>query len=187
MHALKRTLIFLIGLISLPFIIGLFLPRTYTVQREIVIQQPNSGVFTYLLQLKDHSHYGKATTLDPNMYTYFLGNDGKVGFTSGWKSSHEEIGEGEQEIKKIIPNKRIELDLRYKKPFPGEVKAYLITDSISPTSTRVTWRISGNLSYPMHIFSVFLDLEKSIGEDLAFGLVHLKGLIEKNSAEKLVE
>ena len=49
------------------------------------------------------------------------GTDGTPGFVSAWNSTSNEVGEGEQEIKKITEGERVDTELRFKRPF--ETKA----------------------------------------------------------------
>src|SRR5690606_32501404 len=114
---------------------------------------------------------------DPQMEERFSGTDGQVGATNYWKGN-KEVGEGEQEITKIIDGKRIESELRFLKPFKSTSTAYLLTEAIDPGSTRVRWGFSGKNGFPMNF--VMLLMKKTMGRDFEQGLDRLKDRLENS-------
>jgi hypothetical protein len=179
MKILKKILIALGIIIAIPFIAAIFIKKDYVVDREIVINKPKQEVFEYIKMLKNQNNYSKWAGMDPNMKKTFTGVDGTVGFISGWESKNEEVGKGEQEIKKIIDGERIEYELRFIEPFEAKEPAYMATESISENQTKVMWGFKGHLDYPMNLMFLFIDFEKMIGDDLDLGLKNLKTILEK--------
>lgn len=105
--------------------------------------------------------------------------DGTVGFIAAWDSDNKEVGKGEQEIINLVEGDRIDLKLRFKKPFEAEDDAYLITQKISDNETNVIWGFKGKMNYPMNFMLLFMNMEKMLGDDLQTGLVDLKTILEK--------
>jgi hypothetical protein len=116
--------------------------------------------------------------MDPGMKKDYKGTDGTVGFVYSWDSNNKNVGKGEQEIIKI-DDKRIDYEIRFKKPFEGISTAYLATEAVSPNQTKVTWEFKGIRNYPMKIMHLLLNLKKMLGKDLATGLATLKTVLEK--------
>ena len=102
-----------------------------------------------------------------------------IGFIAAWESDNKNVGTGEQEITKIIEGDKIEMKLRFKVPFEAEDNAYMSTQAVDSTSTKVKWGFSGAFSYPMNIMNLIMDMDKQVGGDLATGLKNLKVLLEK--------
>ncbi|MNS29642.1 Polyketide cyclase / dehydrase and lipid transport [compost metagenome] len=178
MKVLKKILIALLIIIAILLIVALFVKKDYSVMREVVINKPQAEVFNYIKYLKNQNNYSKWATMDPNMIKTYTGTDGTVGFISAWDSKDEEVGKGEQEIKKITEGSRIDYELRFIKPFESTEQAYMITQATSPTQTKVTWGFEGHMSYPTNITMLFMDFDKMIGADLATGLDRLKTVME---------
>ena len=109
----------------------------------------------------------------------YTGTDGTVGFVSSWDSQNKNVGKGEQEIKKITEGERLDMELRFKKPFESTCTAYMATDSISSSQTKVKWGFVGAMSYPFNIMCLFMDMKKVLGDDMMVGLTNLKGILEK--------
>jgi len=179
MRILKKILIVVGILIAIPLIVALFVKKEYAVEKEIVINKPKTEVFEYIKLLKNQDNFSKWATIDPNMKKSYKGTDGTVGFVSHWESDNEEVGWGEQEIKKITEGERIDFELRFIKPFEATEPAFMSTETVSENQTKVKWGFSGHMDYPMNLMLLFMDFEKMIGDDLQTGLTKLKSEFEK--------
>jgi hypothetical protein len=179
MKILKKILLFVGIFIGLVMVAAIFVKREYSVEREIVINKPKQQVFDYVKLLKNQDNYSKWATMDPKMKKEYTGTDGTVGFISAWDSENDQLGRGEQEISKITEGERIDFQLRFFKPFKSTSPAYMTTDSISATQTKVKWGMSGTMAYPTNVVLMFMDISEILGRDLTTGLTALKGVLEK--------
>lgn len=176
---LKKLSILIVVIIAIPLVTALFVHNSYEVEREVTISKPKAELFNYLKHLKNQDDFSKWANMDPNMTKTYRGVDGQVGFVSAWDSQNPDVGTGEQEIISITEGERIDFELRFLKPFEATEPAYMITESISPTETRVKWGFSGHMDYPMNLMFLFMDFEQIIGDDLQTGLDKLKALQEQ--------
>lgn len=158
---------------------ALFTEKEYVVEREILIQKPKHAVFDFIKLLKNQDNFSKWATMDPAMKKEYRGTDGAVGFISAWESTNKKVGKGEQEIAAIIEGERIDFNLRFIKPFPGEAKAYMSTESIDENKTLVRWGLESGMKYPLNIMLLFMNMDKMMGNDLETGLANLKAILEK--------
>jgi uncharacterized protein YndB with AHSA1/START domain len=178
MKILKKILFTVLFLIGIFLVTAFFMKKEYAVEREITINQPIDSVFQFVKYLKNQDQFSVWNQKDPKMKRFTKGTDGQVGAINGWDSTMEEVGAGEQEIKKIIDGSRIDLELRFKKPFEATDSAYFITESISSTQTKVKWGFNGKMPYPMNAMLPFMGLEEMLGGDLQKGLNQLKNVLE---------
>jgi uncharacterized membrane protein len=176
---LRKILIAIVILIAIPFIAALFIKKEYAVEREITISRPKQEVFDYIKHLKNQDNYSKWAKMDPNMKKSYRGTDATVGFVSAWESEKDDVGTGEQEITGITDGERIDFELRFFVPFESTSPAYMTTQSVSDTETKVVWGFAGNMPYPMNLLIPLMNFEKAIGDDLATGLGNLKVELEK--------
>jgi uncharacterized protein YndB with AHSA1/START domain len=179
MNIIKKILLGLFGIIVLALLIALFLPKKYAVEREITINQPKDSVFNYVKYLKNQDSFSVWSSKDPAMKKTFTGTDGTVGAIAGWDSKDENVGVGEQEIKKIVEGERIDYELRFKVPVESTAFAFMSTEAISPNQTKVKWAFNGNMPYPMNLMLPFMNMEQMLGKDLQDGLNNLKVVLEK--------
>lgn len=179
MKILKLILIGLFSLIIFALITALFIKKEYAVERAININNSKTEVFEYVKLLKNQDNYSVWAMRDPNMRKVFTGTDGAVGAVSKWDSDKDDVGKGEQEIKKITDGERIDYELRFLKPFEATDNAYITFASIDSTQTSVKWGFNGTMHYPMNLMLLFMDMDKMLGADLEAGLTNLKGILEK--------
>lgn len=175
MKILKRIGLAIVALILLLLIVALFVPRDFSVEKEIVINRPQQEVFAYVKNISNQNKFSVWNMADPNMKQEQRGTDGTVGFVLYW-NGNDDVGEGEQEIKKI-ENGRIDTELRFKRPMESTANAFMATAPADANTTKVTWGMYGTSSYPMNFMNLFCG--SIIGKDLDKGLHNLKNVMEE--------
>lgn len=179
MKILKAIGITLAVIIGAFLLVALFVKKDYSVVRETTINKPNQQVFEYIKYLKNQDYYSKWNMMDPAMTKTYRGTDGTVGFVATWDSQKEDVGAGEQEIKKITEGERMDFELRFIRPFEATESAYMTTSAVSQNETKVTWGFNGHMNYPMNMMLLFMDFDKMLGDDLSTGLTNLKTVLEQ--------
>ena len=179
---IKKILIAVLALIVLlvatVVILAFALPGDYRVERQITINKPKAEVFGYLKMLKNQNEWGPWAKKDPNMKVEYRGTDGNPGFVSAWKSENGELGEGEQEIKKVVDGERIETELRFKAPFETTNNAYIVTEAAGENQTKVKWGFTGSMPKPFNVMSLVMDMDTIVGKEFDEGLNTLKAKLE---------
>ena len=178
MRIVKKILIFLAVLVGLILIIALFVKKDFASEKEVVINKPKQDVFNYIKHLKNQNDYGVWAKKDPNIKQTFSGTDATEGFTSSWEGNSD-VGKGSQTINKITEGQRIDLDLHFIDPMDSHCPAWLTTEEVSPTQTKVKWGMSGKMTYPFNIMGLFMNMDDMIGKDLQTGLDNMKVILEK--------
>lgn len=176
MKILKRILIVILIIIAIPFVVALFVKNEYAIEKEVTINRPEAEVFGYIKHIRNQDHYSKWNMADPNMKKETRGTDGTVGFVYLWDGNNE-VGAGEQEITNIEEGERIDMELRFKRPFEGTGQAHMTTEPLGENSTKVKWGMKGESSYPMNFMNLMM--ESTLGADLQTGLNNLKAVLEK--------
>lgn len=154
MRILKNILIAIISLMALALIVAFFIPRSYTVSVTETINKPKVEVYDYIRILKNQDEYSVWVMADSTLVPEIVGEDGTVGAIQKWNSNDDNVGEGEQEITALTPN-RMDVDLRFKRPFEGTAKAANILKAISENQTELTSEFYSNDKWPMNLMSYF--------------------------------
>ena len=115
---------------------------------------------------------------DPNMDTKLTGIDGEVGAISYW-NGNKDVGEGEQEITRIVERERAEGELRFLKPMKSQSDCYLILEEQTPGKNKVTWGFKGKSAFPFSLLMLFMSMDKMVGKDFEEGLRTLKSKMEQ--------
>ena len=179
MRLLKITGITVLILAVTILIIGLSSGKEFEVSRSIIIYRASPEVFNYVSHIRNQNNYGVWAKMDPDSEKSYTGSDAAVGFVSRWNSNVKKVGQGEQEIMKIVPQKRIETELRFKKPVETVNYAYLETTAQDENETKVTWTVGGKIEFPMNVMFLFMNMDHMLGKQLDEGLVNLKTILEK--------
>lgn len=166
------------GLLALIIFLALIAPKNFAISRTIVVNKPLDETFAFVKHTKNQDLWSPWKKKDPNMAQSYEGTDGEVGFIARWQGN-KDVGEGEQEILKIVENEKVISQLRFFKPWKSVADAYLSTEAVSETETKVTWGFSGKNKVPFNIFMLFMNMDKAVGKDFEEGLADLKTHLEK--------
>ena len=176
MTVFLTILIALGAIIALIFIAGLFIGKNYNIERTVFIKQPKEKVFEFIRILNNQDYYNKWWMDDPQPKKTLRGTDGTVGFVTAWDNKGNQ--KGEQEIKKITEEQRIDFELRFEKPFKNTADTFLATTAVAE-GTNLSWGFSGKNKIPMNVIYKVFNLEKKLGDDMSEGLNRLKKVLEE--------
>ncbi|ABG61022.1 SRPBCC family protein [Cytophaga hutchinsonii] len=176
MKILKKILIGLAVFIALLLLIAVFIPTTYTVSVSTTIHKPQQEVYDYVKQIKNQENYSIWVMQDTNVVMTYTGTDGTVGFIANWNSKDDNVGEGEQEITKV-DGERVDVDLRFKRPFEGQSKAATIVKAVSANETQVTSEFYGHNPYPTNLMCFVGKM--FIKDAQTQNMANLKAILEK--------
>jgi hypothetical protein len=177
MNIVITVLLIIAAVIVFFLLLALFTRKSYSLHREIKIHRPLPEVFNYVRHLKNQDQFSKWVMMDPNMKKEFRGTDGSVGFIYAW-DGNKQAGKGEQEIKGIKEGERVDVEVRFIRPFEGIATTPFTTKRISENETQVTWGMTSTMKYPMNIMLLFMNMDKLLGKDLESSLTTLKGILE---------
>ncbi len=178
MHVLKTIGLVLLVLIGIALIAALFIKKEISGYREVTINKPAPQVFDYVKYLKNQNQYSKWAAMDSATAWDFRGTDGTKGFVTAWESNNKSVGKGEQEIIGIEEGKRLDYELRFTKPMENTMTAFMTTEAVGATQTKVKWGFDGKMKYPFNFMRLFVNMDKLIGDDFGTGLTNLKTKLE---------
>ncbi|WP_316791231.1 SRPBCC family protein [Pedobacter frigoris] len=163
-------------LVTLFFIIGLFLPKTYHVSRSIEINKPDSIVYQKTLNLNDLGSWNPWMKMDSAAKFNVTGDGTSTGSKFSWEG--KEVGTGAIIMDKLNPYKQIDQKLVFIKPFESIAMTSFYFEPTGSGGTKVTWDFKGENT---SIFSRWMSLayDSMIGKDYDKGLSNLKAFIEK--------
>jgi hypothetical protein len=172
------TLYIILSIVAFVLIIALFMKKDYTVQREITINQPDSVVYNYLRFFKNHKTFNAWFLKDPNIKETSKNTDGQVGYVLSYEGN-KDLGSGEEELMGLEQNKKIDIELRFLKPFKSTSQTPFELTRIADNQTKVTWTMFGRMNYPMNIALLFINMDNFLGKDVQKSLENLKSTLEK--------
>lgn len=151
MRILKKLLFFILALLGLFLLAGLFISKEYTVSHSLTINKPQEEVFNYMKMFKNQENYSVWVMADPNIKLNYEGVDGTVGAKVSW-DGNDDVGAGSQTVTKITSD-RMDIDLHFIRPMEGDQKGATIVKAIDANSCTLTEEFYGNDPYPFNTLS----------------------------------
>ncbi len=167
------TLFLIVGLI---FIISLFFPHHYRVERSITIDKPVEKVYTYMDDLRNWEQWSLWNKQTDSTLVYFYGK--RSDSTGGRQYFYGELlKSGRFMLDVTEPNKKIIYDL-YMHNGDVNAKGTFLFLGDNNGNTKLTWLDSGDVGYnPLFRFMLPSKLT-STGKTFDDGLLRIKEKIE---------
>jgi hypothetical protein len=148
----------------------------YTVTRSTTIVAPAERVHALVADFHEWPKWSPWEDLDPAMRRSYAGADVGVGARYAWEGNRK-AGKGDMEITADTPQ-QVDVALRFEKPFAARNRIELVLAPAGDASTAVEWRMHGELSGIMRLFSVVRSMDSLVGPDFEKGLARLKRVAE---------
>jgi hypothetical protein len=178
---LKWIAIAVAVIIALPFLIAAVLPRTFVLEKEVVIARPKNEVFDFVRHMENQKQYMVWARIDPATKISVQGNDGTVGAVYTWESIDQNVGRGEQEIIAIQDGERIDFQIRMLAPFQSTDPVSTFVQSVGDNETKVRSIYRGTMGYPLNLLCSVVCTK--VGDDMQKSLVTLKEVLEHPKSE----
>ncbi len=171
MKFLKVLGIIIVVLAVIIVVGGMFLPKTYTVSRSTVINASDSVVYKNIADFNEFYKWNPWAKMEPTAKTKVSGPVAEANHLYEWEG--KETGTGYMKVKSVDPNKMVDIELKFIKPFESLADTRF---DIAPegTGNKVTWTMSGENNLMSKWMCVFMSMDDMIGKDFENGLKSLK-------------
>lgn len=171
MKILKVLGIILAIIVVIIMILVIAMPTKYNVERSITIDAPRNVVYKQVSHFQNFIKWSPWSKLDPDMEYDITGTDGTVGAVYSW-SGNDSVGVGSLTNVSITEN-RIDQKLDFTSPWEAHDMSYYEFED-TPEGLKVTWGLDGNLSRPMNVMGLFMNMDEMVGQSYEEGLQSLK-------------
>ena len=151
-------------------------PKTFRVERSILVNAPADVVFPFINDFHHWNQWSPFEKLDPNLQRTFSGPAAGQGATYEWLGNRE-AGQGKMVIKESAPPQSVAIDLFFLKPFKSTSLAEFTFVPVE-RGTKVTWAMSGNNTTAAKAISLVASMDKYLGNSFDEGLGNLKRVVE---------
>jgi uncharacterized protein YndB with AHSA1/START domain len=145
-------------------------PSTFHIERSTTALAPPEAVYAQVSDFRAWTRWSPYEKLDPQMSRTY------EGASYAWKSEGK-AGEGKMTIEETEAPRRIAIRLEFVKPMAATNK---VTFTFVPTAEgiKVTWAMDGENSVVGKAASLFMNIDKLVGDDFERGLASLKNVAE---------
>ncbi len=145
----------------------------FQVQRSIHIGASPEKIYDTVVDYGTWTIWSPWLCAEPDAKVTITGEPSSVGAVYAWDG--EIVGAGEVEHQNLEPNRLIEDELRFTKPFKSKANASFEIESVDD-QTKITWHMQGSM--PWFLFWMIPMMKTFIGMDYDRGLKMLKEWIE---------
>lgn len=165
----------LLGLIALLLIASALMPKTYNVEKSIVIKKTAADVMSRIGDLNCYRDWNPWAKMEPTATATITGNPMSPGHKYHWEG--KKIGIGELRLVSA-DSKHIHFDLEFFKPWKSKAKDNWLFESWGDGGEcKVTWQNSGELPWPVARLMGPL-INKNLNHQFTQGLDNLKKMCE---------
>ena len=168
MKIAKNILIAFLGLLGILFVISMFLPSTFKVERSLTINKPADSLFNQVNNLKNWENWDPWQKKDSTMVNSYLGPIEGMGATHMWTGKD---GKGNITILQSISPDIVIYQLQFEgfDPMQSRIEFDAQTDSI----TNVKWTTEGDMgNNPIKKYFALM-MDNMMGPDYEAGLQEL--------------
>jgi hypothetical protein len=175
----RKILIGVAALIVLLVIVILTRPATFHIERSITMSAPPETAFAQVNDFHAWPAWSPWEKLDPQMKKTFEGPPAGVGAKYAW-AGNDKVGEGRMTMEKSEKPSTIGIKLEFLKPFEA-TNDTTFTFAPAAGGSKVTWAMDGENTFMGKAASLFMDMDKMLGDDFEKGLAAMKTAAEAAS------
>jgi hypothetical protein len=175
----RKILIGVAALVVLLVIVILTRPATFHIERSLTMSAPPETAFAQVNDFRAWPAWSPWEKLDPQMKKTFEGPPAGAGAKYAW-TGNDKVGEGRMTIEKSEKPSTVGIKLEFLKPFEATNDT---TFTFAPTAggSKVTWAMDGENTFMGKAASLFMDMDKMLGDDFEKGLAAMKTAAEAAS------
>jgi hypothetical protein len=173
---LKKLLLAVVVVLGAFALVVATRPASYRVSRSHAMSAPATTVYAQVADFHQWEKWSPWAKLDPAMKTTFAGPAAAAGSAYAW-SGNDKVGEGKMTIVEARPGEMVRIRLEFLKPF-ASTNSTVFTFAPKGGGTDTTWTMEGHNNFAGKAFSVFMNMDKMIGNDFEKGLLQLKAVAE---------
>ena len=163
-----------IGLVVLLLFIAALMPKTYNIEKTIIINRPVDVVMDSVGDLNYYSKWNPWQQSDATAKSTITGSPKTPGHQYTWQG--KKVGVGSLTLRDL-DHKHIHFDLQFFKPWKSKAKDNWLFEPWGSSDTKVTWQNSGQLPWPIASLMGPL-ISKNLNHQFQQGLNNLKKMCE---------
>ena len=169
---LKKIGIVVLVLLVLLIVVIATRPAEYQVTRSRTLAAPPEAVYAQIADFHRWRQWSPWENRDPAMTREFSGAPAGTGAVYSW-SGNSDVGEGRMTITDARPPQKVGVKLEFIEPFAATSTTDFVLTPTPRGGTNVTWSMSGENNFLAKGMSLFMNMDKMIGNDFEAGLAKL--------------
>lgn len=164
------------GIVVVLLLLAFLLPGKYSVTKSIVVNSDIAKCFEMVADLNNYRDWNPWSKMEPDAKKTINGTPKTVGHQYSWEG--KKIGVGGLTIRDVNPNKSVNLELIFLKPFSSKANDDWTFDALPNNQVKITWTNFGDLPAGMARLMGPM-ITKNLNRQFEQGLNNIKELCEK--------
>ncbi len=178
MKVIRNIVLWLLGIATLLFVVGFFLPNTIAVERTATIAAPADAVHALLNDMKTYDRWMTWNQMDPNMKKVYGPQSAGLGAWYSWDSENSNVGKGKMTISESSPFK-IVTKMEFQGMEDDDPALGIWEMKPNGNNTDLSWQMKSTIGRnPLHRW-MGLFMNKIVGNEFEKGLININKLAAK--------
>ncbi|ADV84767.1 SRPBCC family protein [Terriglobus saanensis] len=174
---LRKIMIIVVLLVVVLLLYASRQPDMFHVERSLVIAAAPEKIYPLIDDFHQWHLWSPWDKIDPAAKIVIGTPSSGPGATYAWEGNRK-VGAGTMVILDDAAPTRVHIKLDFLKPMAG-TSENLYTLTPEAGGTRVTWLMTGPMSFVSKIMCVFVSMDKMVGGDFDRGLANMKAVAER--------
>ena len=161
-------------IVALYFIIALFAPGDYRVERSKEMTVSPEFIYEQVSKFENWESWSPWIEKDPSATYSYSGESGTVGAISSWIGDPDLSGTGNMVATELVENEKALYDLTFEGM--GMTSHGGFTLEAAGESVKVTWYDEGDIPFVWRPMMLLMDIEAKIGPDFEKGLAKIDSI-----------
>lgn len=175
---LKKIAILIVIGAAVIFTTGLFLSAEFDVEQSVVIKARPESIHAYVSDLKQWPRWAPWKEMEPDLVVRYGNVTKGVGASQSWQGKR---GNGRIHITVSSPTNGIAYDVFFGEDSNPSISAIEYKE-LDADSTLVTWRIHGEIEFPVAGGYIAMVVKASTRDMYQHGLLKLKTVVENDNS-----
>ncbi len=172
---LKKILIGVVVLVVVLVAVIATRPAEFEITRSKTLMAPPDVVYTEIVDFQRWPRWSPWEQRDPAMKREYSGPKSGQGAVYRW-AGNSEVGEGRMTITDTRPNEHVVIQLDFLEPMTASNITEFTLAPSGQGGTNVTWKMTGNHNFLGKGASLFMNMDKMVGDDFEAGLARLDSI-----------
>jgi hypothetical protein len=172
-----RIIVAVVVLIAAVLVFAAMKPSTFHLERSITTKARPEKIFALIDGFHNWSAWEPQDKGDAGVQRTYSGPATGVGAMSEWQGSGS-TGKGRMLITESVPNSRVSVVVDFVKPFQAH-NINVFTLEPAGDATNVTWNFEGTNVFVLKLMTVFVSMDRIMGDHFETGLKNLRTAAER--------
>ncbi len=152
------------------------------IEKNVVIEAPKNIIYKEIANFRNWGNWSAWDKMDPDMEQVYSEKMGEIGSFNKWKSNHQMVGKGSQEVVEIRKNEYMKMAMKFEGWDATNYAEFILSETEGGTEVKWTY-LGAKTPFYMNFMNTFM--QPTLEENYTQSLEDLKVYIESMDLESI--